>query len=507
MELSQNTPVSEPGPVKKPNPLWYLVALLILVAIWVVALELWIKPAFLAVPGAAVVRRLGLYLLPPFLVVAAVYLARLAYVERKQRQQEEQVSQARQREEAQRQEEAARQAALLERKRFTLEILSLGVAVEYLRDAEVLEELQSQEGNEPVLSQDPEDYPATMADKEKAYREREAEVMDHTLEWLTDEWAIPTFLAGPSLHNPQMMALLESNLTEALDYGTIQGRKLNVVEAVHDDTPDTLLQKVFDFMDQHPEVPAALLVAEDGMALRDCLRAEDSPELIYDGPRPKDAITESVVAILLGRKDRVEAMRTYIGTDTGQHDFMKPYWEKEQRARSAGAFTTSEWLPKAWSSAMLDDFSKLPVIGRLHRPQFAHFQGGDASRADSIKEAWEAGLLSLEEGGKSEHLFYDHGAVAQGRRLAPLCRAMGALDPDFDVFDQGINLHRRFGDAGAACPFLGMALAAMASYREKGVSTSVFLRREEGASLVLVSPPAETPDSDAGDPEDKHVAA
>jgi hypothetical protein len=281
------------------------------------------------------------------------------------------------------------------------------------------------------------------------------------------------------------------------------------VEALHTETPDLLLQRVFDFMEQHSEVPVVLLVAEDGMALRDCLRDDEAPELLYEGPRREDAATETVVAILLGRKDRVAAMRAFIQADATGEDVLKPYWEKDLEARSAGAFTTSEWLPGAWSKPLLEAFSQLPAIGHLHRPQFAHFQGpGEASKVEALKEAWQAAQESLAAVGKNQHLFYDFGAVTQGRRLAPLSRMMVALDPDCDVFDQGINLHRRLGETGAASPFLGLALAAMASHREPGISTSVFLRREEGASLFRISPPAEAEAApEPMETEEAHVEA
>lgn len=492
MKPSPNPLPTGSRPPRKPR-LWpYALAFLLMVLGWVLTLELWLKPAFLAVPGAAIPRRLGLYLVPPLMVVLTVYCLRVAYVRRKLGEQEEQAIRARMEEDARRRAEEARRAATLERKRFTLDILAVGVAVEYLRRTQVWEELQAGGGQEPVLSSAPEDYPTALEDKEKAHRERESEVLEQVLEWLSDEWPIPTFLAGPTLGNPRMMALLESNLMEALDYGEVVGRRLHVVESLHDGTPDALLQKVFDFLEQQPEVPAVLLVAEDGAALRNGLRGEDSLELLYEGPRPGDALTESVVALVLGRKDRIEPMRALIRGDASGADALKPFWEKEQLSRSTGAFRTSEWLPGAWSEALLEAYAKLPVLGRLHRPQFVHFPGkGEASRAESLRQAWQEALVGLDEGGRHEHLFYDFGPVTQGRRLAPLSRAMVVLAPDFDVFDQGINLHRRLGDTGAASPFLGTALAAMASHREQGVSASVFLRREEGASLVMVSPPRE----------------
>ena len=97
------------------------------------------------------------------------------------------------------------------------------------------------------------------------------------------------------------------------------------------------------------KVPALLVVAEDGVVLRHGLRSEDAPDLLSDGPRRDDEAPETVVAVLLGRKDRLVSMKAYLGGSVADEDVMKPYWEKDQLARSAGAFTTTELLPSAWS--------------------------------------------------------------------------------------------------------------------------------------------------------------
>jgi len=460
--------------------------------------------------GLPIFQRLIIYLFPPLIVVVAVFVLRVLYVQKKRREQEEQLAATQAAEAARVKEEEARNIAILEQKRFTLEILSLGVAVEYMRQTEIWDEIQGQEAVGSILSAEQEDYPTTLDDKERAHRERESEVLENILGWLNDEWAIPAFLVGPSLHNPQMMAVIESNLAEALDYGEIQGRRFRVVESIHDESPDFLMQKIFDFMERNPEIPAVLLVAEDGQAVRHYLRSEDEPELLYDGPRPPDGITETVVGILLGRKDRIEAMRSFTRTDPTGADPMTPYWEKDPK-RGKGEFRTTEWLPTAWSRTLIEQFSDLTVLGRLHRPQYAVFQGeSPASRATSMKHAWNAALESLENPGRNQHLIYDYGDVDFGRRIVPLTRAMAGLDPEFDVIEQGTNVHRCLGDTGAATPFLGLALAVMASSQEKCLSTSVFLRREDGASLFLISPAPEPeePSNEVPSPaKDEHVLA
>ncbi len=482
MESTQNTLSSEIEHVKKPRRMYYFIVFILLALGWVAALELWIQPAFLKMPGYAVPRRLGLYLFPPLLAVLAAYGLRVMYVRRKLGQQEERAIKARRQEDAQQKEEEDRQTALRVQKRFTLEILSLGVAVASLEQEQLWEAVQPGTAH-------PLEPPEELSTSEEAHRLREAGALNRTLGWLTEEWVIPAFLAGPVPQNPLLKDVLESNLMEALDVGEILGRRFKVVVSLQDETPDALLQNVFDFMDQNPEVPAVLLVAEDGLTLRDCLRAADAPTLLGAEPDPEDGLTESVVAFLLGRKDRIEPMRAFSQLDGNSDDALKPFWERDLTVRSAGAFKTSDWLPGAWTRPLQEGFLKLPVLGCLHRPGFAEFQKqGDGARAQAFRAAWEAAHAGLQEPGEPQHLLYDFGGVTLGRRLRPLSQVMTVINPELDVFDQGINLHRGLGDVGAACPFLGLALAALATHQDGGISASVFLRRPEGASLFLVSP-------------------
>lgn len=493
---------------KKPKLWIYAVIFLLLMLLWIVIVELLIKPRFLMTTGFPVFRRLMVFLLPPLVVATLAYGIHGWVCQRREKRRADEDSRAEAIKETQAREERDRAAAVETRQRFSLEILAVGLGLEYLRHAQVWEELQSRDRFESVLSVDPDDYPSTVEDKERAQREREAEALEPVLGWLNEEWTIPAFLAGPAPENPMMLPLLESNLTEALEALDGAGRSLRVIECAYGDDTDLLLHKVFEFMDHNPEVPAVLVVAEDGIVLRHGLRSEDSMDLLQDGSRAEDARPEAVAAILLGRKDRLASMKAFIGGDVRDEDVMKPYWEKEQLSRSAGAFTTTELVPSAWSSALIEAFLELPVLGHLHRPQYAEFSDGmgDGSRAGTFKEAWSEAMANLGEGGKPGPILYDAGSVTQGRKLVPLSRGVRELDPDFDAFDMGVNLHRRLGDAGSAAPILGLALAAVAGNREKQPAASVFLRRDAGASLFLVRPPEDAECSET-EPEPAYAEA
>jgi hypothetical protein len=65
------------------------------------------------------------------------------------------------------------------------------------------------------------------------------------------------------------------------------------------------------------------------------------------------------------------------------------------------------------------------------------------------------------------------------------------VEPDFDLSRNGYNLFRSLWDTGASSACVGLVLGVMASYRKSDVSAAVRLRREDRASICLVSPPTE----------------
>ncbi|WP_158412953.1 type VI lipase adapter Tla3 domain-containing protein [Holophaga foetida] len=475
-----------------------------LTALWGGALS------FCAKPGTLVARlprgvRIALVILPPLVIAGGLFLyARRPSVRKREREQEEQLAAEREAE-RERQEEEARQVELLVHKRFYLEVLSLGLAAEHLRQSEIWEAIRGEE-TASVLPEDPDLYPIRVEAKERDAMEREAEILQAALGWMTDEWSIPTFIAGPPLSNPKMASLLESNLADAVTQAGLPGKPLNIVECFHDETPDQVMEALFEFFENNAEVPAVLLLAEDGLVLRDCLRAEGAQTLLQEGSRSPQDVVWSMVALVLGRRDRLDPMRRLVPQEAAPDSVFKPFWEKEQPRRSAKSFEPTSWVPQVWSKRLLDSFSKMPVMGHLHRPQFVTYETiGEASRAKAFQEKWN----ELMDGRANEedlaHLFFDYGAPEQGRRLTPLSRSLGDFDPDWDACDQGVNLHRSLGDAGSNGAFLGLALAVIAAQEEGGMGVSVNLRQEGKASLFMVTESMGKPSS--GSEQNPHQTA
>ena len=102
---------------------------------------------------------------------------------------------------------------------------------------------------------------------------------------------------------------------------------------------------------------------------------------------------------------------------------------------------------------------------------------------------------------KVKRVFYDVGAPDQGGRIVPLAQTL-ATETDLDAMQagQGFNLTTNLADTGAASPFVQIALGLYASYRHNDVSASVNIKRNDSASIILISPPLVKKAHPGGDP-------
>src|SRR5450830_1744999 len=165
------------------------------------------------------------------------------------------------------------------------------------------------------------------------------------------------------------------------------------------------------------------------------------------------------------------------------------------------AFVPTPFIHKPWTRFQIDQFDHLEILGRVHRPQVISYldaQGkplSKAARQEQLQEALHAVLAPL--GGKMPaRLFYDYNSVQSkpkdvSLRYLPFVSALEAVDPNWDMFDTttSYDLTRILGDLGAGSPFVSVALASMAGLQSGGATLIANLRRDDGASLVLVTPP------------------
>ncbi|MGA4817650.1 hypothetical protein ACPA9J_36025 [Pseudomonas aeruginosa] len=83
-------------------------------------------------------------------------------------------------------------------------------------------------------------------------------------------------------------------------------------------------------------------------------------------------------------------------------------------------------------------------------------------------------------------MFYDGGLNAPP--LAELTRRLGAAQSPLDLLDSRCyDLTQRLGDTGAASPFVGIALATMASYPQRRQQHGDAVAAQDQATLIGIS--------------------
>lgn len=483
-----------PEMIKLPSGprLWpYALTLLILVPIWIFLLEAWIRPKALMPEFVTPAKRLGMYALPPLILVASVFcLSAIVSASLKDAQLTRMA-------EAEAQAERARKEALEasiageKKHKYTLEVLGLGLAVDRFRQTHVWDETQNKQGKY-ILPEDPKAYPWSEIEKWEVSCKRSADVFEHAGSWFVEKWHIPAFAVRAQT--------LRKNLDDwqlGGDLGERQGagmhwHRFRLVGVVYADYPEAVSEALFTFFDAHPEVPAALLFVEDGEAVRSLLASSEKPHPLKDGYRQPGEMTDAMAAFMVARRDRVEAVRPYAMLADQQAYATMPFWEKEQ---IKSPFPATEYMPKPWNKEQLEQFDKLPVIGRLHRPQVASFVVddkalGEKARNQAFLEAWKQALTTLPEGQAPGLVIFDCGAGKNGR-MAPLCQALDQLGPELSVPGKhSVDLSQALGDTGASSFFMGLGLGTIASHRS-GLPTAVVSFRDPArATIQMITPPS-----------------
>ena len=444
--------------------LWtYLVAFVVLALLWSAVLRLFIHPQTFSLEHTTMATRLIRCLLPPLMALMMVFTGHLMLAaEQQEFSTKFQALMA---------QEEARQ--IQDHRRFTLEIMGLGLAVQRYRQTKLWTEMEARPRNTYIFPEDPKEYPSSDVGKMDVFEKREGDAFEHALSWFPTRTPIPTFMVTRTNHNPDHRDGLDVRSTQCS--ASVLISEFKVVANIYEDNPDRVLSQVFEFFDEHREVPAVVLFIKDGLFLKHYLKLKGSPTLLNDGPWNKNDPDDAMVAFVLARKDRVDALRPY--------------------AKHAHGFHATEWLPAPWSKEAIARFDLLPVLGYLHRPQFVSFVREDGqplgpkAREEAFSAAWQAALEALPEGQKPARVFYDCGPVTQGARVVPMAQALYRLDGDLDLSRNGYNLFPSLGDTGASSAYVGLALGVMASHEKNDVSAAVCLRREDGASIFFVSPP------------------
>lgn len=437
--------------------LWAVLALLILVPSWSVALWV-IQPDFITNPElhmtAKILSWLGLPVLGALAIAWPFGAPRASAAETAPRGQVPQAETG----------AASGQPRRVE----VLEVVGLGVSLDKHRQGRLWDALKQGHAVATIREQDPKKYPWARQDKFGQSGDGAASALENGISLLPMYWPAPSFHAdGPSQDPEQPIS--EINPSEGLVGGTdTNGLTWTLFVSAGwelSEHPDRLLEKAFDFFDQHPDVPYLVVAAADGLYFRDLYRPKGTPQLIRDGHYVPE-MPNSAVLFVLARRERVEALRPFAFEDTSEdalgpeqnrkgiarrlflahYDLSRrvprpqgalsrnptvPEWLAESARLSqleafrpaqgvalwahrlgelAGGvvhvpagFKPTPWFPVPWNRKQLSDFDRLPTLGYVHRPVYIALtdaQGRRLQRADerlkALQRGWQQALQGLQ---------------------------------------------------------------------------------------------------------------
>lgn len=420
----------------------------------------------------------------------------------------------------------------------SLELVGVGISVETWRnhpdypDFNLWKAVEKSNGGY-IISQEAKQYPTSLPEAQMLGSKRNGDAVETAMGDFMDRFPLPIAVVGPAWHGPDDEKARETQravnagsfvLKKYTDPYTARGefsglltQSGQVMNSYLNDEPDKLWQTIFGTFDQHADLPAVGVAAKDGVMMRAAGNYKaDRPlfdkMMAEQAYRPKQArtLSDSYTFLTLVRRGRIDWLRPFAPF---VKDTMKVQnFDGEGNARNWSefdgwkknppqAFVSTPFIAEPWTPFQIEQYDHLENLGTLHRPQVVSYldEHGKPLKAAERQMRMEAALrlaLTPLKGALPTRIFYDYGSVWDDRtsstRFLPLVQSLHAIDPEFDLLDpkHGYDLARVLGDTGAGSPFVAVALASMASKQSGGATLVANLRRNDGATLLLVTPPS-----------------
>ncbi|GLU33960.1 type VI lipase adapter Tla3 domain-containing protein [Trinickia caryophylli] len=420
--------------------------------------------------------------------------------------------------------------------RFTLEVRRVGVTVDRFRQRALLMRLEEAGPTGTLLLQDPKDYPWSSGERASSYNQRENNVFAYALRGWTDYWPVPVIVAGPQRDGSEKYADRMGTHIESADNGAGVGNMLYIqLDELHTAHGDDILARLFDVFDKHPDLPAIVVLVEDGLITRAALRTHGEN---YGDQATKNGNfvpkrPDSFVALLVTRKDRVDRLiRPYVVEapeaidnektqfdviklwnyfwdrqkeywDQGKHTMPWDYWQsklpefwKTTPLKAPEGFQPNPWVPVPWTTWQLEEYDQWPVLAYLHRPIRVDLSDGHGQllkkgeRVEKLRSGWQEALKTLSTGDQPGRMFYDTGDSTNN--LAVLFQALHDNPQHIDLDDpnDAFDMQRRIGgDTGISSTWVQLALGVMMGYNDGKTSAIMNLRDPSHASIVMLTPP------------------
>ena len=393
----------------------------------------------------------------------------------------------------------------------TLDVLSIGMSMDVFRQEQSWTALQAQNTTHPealhvgsILPMDPKKYPITADDKDVAWEKRKADALEMGLKDFLEKWPIPTITVvgdwnpeTPNLRltsheiNDMLTSMVNSYRVEAgLHWHRIRNLKNGTV--CHS-TPEGLVEGVFQLFESNPDLPAVLIYSVEGFNMALALTTKDNrPIGVGTGPRQPGELTDAMVALVVGRPERVEWLRYYAQYAKVNDNKIDPEFRGWGWRKPPVEFQPSEFIPQPWTQRAFEQWDAMQVLAKIHRPVTVSLKrpdNGERLKREALSAQLAAGWNKATDAlvPKPARLFYDGGL--NSRPIAELSPALHAAHSSLDLLDsrESYDLTQRLGDTGSASPFVGIALATMASYLNADTSVVMPMRRQDQATIIPIT--------------------
>ena len=430
---------------------------------------------------------------------------------------------------------------------YALEIRGLGMAVDDWHQSSIWREIKKKNNNfTSIYSRDSRDYDSSLSSREITRNINIRVSFKHSAGESVAYWPIPVFAVGPPdtyEKGYRASGLINSGRNKAT---------LGVTLFLWQDDESTthaqgMIERLFQFFDDNPQVPQALIASRDGDVTRDVYRKPGTPGL--QSVQVVPTVYESMTGLLVTRSDRVDRyIRRYApherednqnkDTDLGKlwafywkqsREFLDVY-EEAERAKGAqdplapgtmstaywqsqlptlwqticnrgpGEFEPSPWLPIRWAQHQVKEFDAAPVLGYLHRPIKVSMQDEHGQRlkpalqAKALQAGWLQAVETLPKGQKPVRVFYD--TTDNRDAEIALTNALHGLNTDghgieLGNVDEGYDIGRRLGNTGVSGALVEINLATIASYLDGGASAVVYAGQDGSLTVQMIRPPDE----------------
>ncbi|OLT98723.1 hypothetical protein BVK86_28765, partial [Pseudomonas reinekei] len=183
---------------------------------------------------------------------------------------------------------------------YALEIRGVGLGIHHDHQSEIWQVIKKKNDNfASIYSRDPKDYTDSL-DFRMISRDIKIRVaFKHSAGESVAYWPIPVFSIAPPKQPSDTGAA--SNIHNGRNAATLGVTLFLWQDAENTTHAQGMIERLFQFFDDNPEVPQALIVSEDGDVTRDGLRVIGTPGLQNGHVVP--TVYESMAGLLVTRSD------------------------------------------------------------------------------------------------------------------------------------------------------------------------------------------------------------